>query len=150
MREKYKGLRGTVKRNMLIKDQAELLAFYHLHGPEATKKEFGIKRDDTLDNIVNYKPDWKRREEEKLLERFEYRLIATEQQVREYHHEQIELKKQYEQFVPAVSNQLLEKFFKPLVRLTMKLPRELEIEEVDPLSLENFNPRVGKNEAEEH
>lgn len=148
MRPELVGLKAGPKHKWLEDHHGEVYAYYQLHGEKATMEEFGLRRVSTLEATLNYKPNWKIREDEKRFDHLEILMMQTQAAVQQYHHEQIETNRQFNEFQSAVANQITENFIKPLFSLVIKLPPGLEVEEDDPLSLEKLRQRLGKNESE--
>lgn len=126
MRPELVNMKGGPKHKWYEDHQPEVLQFYHLHGKDETMQEFGIRRESTLNSIINMKPRWKLDEQEKRIDRLQDRVLQAEERLRIYRHEQIDLTEQYQAFVPAISEQITEKFIKPLFSLVIKLPPALE------------------------
>ena len=108
------GLSGGPKQKWLREHRQEVMSYYNEHDPDATMKRYNI-RPMTLDNFLREKQI----HQDKLskADKAVIRAEIVEQGLREVRHEVAEMKKQYEEFVPLIANQLTDKFFIPLLSL---------------------------------
>jgi len=132
---------------MWLKQHRELvLEFHQEFGEEATKQTFHLTGT-TLHNLMTYPANTRNYKLTKV-----DRALAQGEIVRadiqELRQEVRSLKQLFERFQLSVGEQLIEKFFKPLLQAGIKVDNGVVIEEEDKLSLKDFdfkNPLLLKN-----
>ena len=136
--ERLKGLKGGPKHMWLEQHRELVLQFHHEFGDEATKETFHL-RESTLHNLLprirnTYRP--KLTKVDRALAQAEI-VSADIQQLRQ---EVSSLKQLFERFQLTVGEQLVEKFFKPLLQRGISIDSDLFTQkEEDKLSLKDFS-----------
>lgn len=137
MNRAAKGLSGGRKHHFLVVHREEIIAYYEIHGEEATRAQYSIAKDTTWYNFLNGKPPRKRKLAK--IDRLEARVGIAEEKARSANARVNELERQYSLFVPSLADQLTKKFFVPLVQGVIELPEELQLKEAeDPLDITDF------------
>ena len=141
---------ATIKdgqKHMWLKQHRELvLEFHQEFGEEATKQTFHLTGT-TLHNLKSYPTNthnYKLTKVDRALAQAE--IVRTD--IQELRQEVRSLKQLFERFQLSVGEQLIEKFFKPLLQKGIEIDFDLIIEEEDKLSLKDFdfnNPLLLKN-----
>ena len=135
------GTRGGVKQKWLRDHRDEILSYCRANGEEATRLEYNIKVDSTWQKLLSPV-----RRQPKTFDKADraisIALIAQAEAI-EAKRKNRDLEEQFAKFVPLVAEQLLEKFFKPLLAGMITLPPELEYKPTtNPTSLVNFKDLV--------
>jgi hypothetical protein len=114
-----------------------IIQFHQEFGPEATMKTFHLMRT-TLHNLLGsskYEPIPRITKADKALALAE----IARADVQELRQEVISLKRLFERFQQSVGEQLLEKFFMPLLQSGIKVDENLKLEEKNELSLDDID-----------
>lgn len=142
------GLRGGQKAMWLRLHHQEVLDYYQTNGVEATKREFHIFKDTTMDALLNdmgysYQP-YRGKPLDKPGE-LELRVQICLADNSELRQEIGELRQQFADFQQEVSEQLIDKFFKPLLQAGIQLDDSFKLKSrKDRLSLEGLSSQSYK------
>lgn len=144
MTEFHQGMKGGKKQLWLREHRALVLEYLNAYGTEATIKYFNMSRR-TLDAFVSREEPFHPSpfaKADKALQQIEIireQIYDTNARVRH-------MQGQFEQFTETVGDQLGRKFFTPLLRHVIKLPKSLEIEQKpDPLELAGLTKGKANN-----
>ena len=132
---------ATIKggqKHMWLKQHRELvLEFHQEFGEEATKQTFHLTVT-TLHNLLSY-PINTRNVKLTKVDRALAQAEIVRTDIQELRQEVGSLKQLFERFQLSVGEQLIEKFFKPLLQKGIEVDSDLAIEEEDKLSLKDFD-----------
>lgn len=144
--DKLATIKGGQKHMWLKQHQELVLEFHQEFGEEATKQTFHLTST-TLHNLMTSPINtrsFKLTKVDRALAQAE--IVRTD--IQELRQEVRSLKQLFERFQLSVGEQLIEKFFKPLLQKGIEIDSDLIIEEEDKLSLKDFdfkNPLLLKN-----
>ena len=111
------------RKNMWLRENWRLVTdFYHEFGFDATLKQFTMKPD-TLERFLDREGIEKK---DIRLEKLNLMAQMAIEGANEARRDVRELKGEYKHFTELVGQQLIEKFFVPVLRSAIKLPPELE------------------------
>ncbi len=133
---KLVGLKGGPKHMWLTQHRNLVLEFPQEFGEEATKQTFHFTQN-TLHNLltsVTTNHSHKLTKVDRALAQAE----ISRGDIQEIRQEIILLRQLFERFQFSVGEQLIEKFFMPLLQTGIKVDSNLTIEEEDKLSLKDF------------
>jgi hypothetical protein len=130
-------LKGGPKHMWLMEHRDPIIQFQQEFGPEATMKTFHLT-ETTLHNLLGsskYESIPRITKADKALALAE----IARADVQELRQEVISLKRLFERFQQSVGEQLLEKFFMPLLQSGIKVDENLKLEEKNELSLDDID-----------
>ncbi|MFC1916282.1 hypothetical protein ACFLW4_06310 [Chloroflexota bacterium] len=137
-KEELSQLKGGRKRMWLEQNYDLIIRFHQEFGAEETQIAFNLK-EVTLEQLLR-QPIRKNRTQFTKDDRAIAQAEIANQGVRELKQEVKQLRTNFERFQETVGQQLIEKFFRPLLQKSLSLPLELELKkEKDPLDLRNFD-----------
>ena len=135
--DKLATIKGGQKHMWLKQHQELVLEFHQEFGEEATKQTFHLTGT-TLHNLLSY-PTNTRNYKLTKLDRALAQAEISRADIQEIRQEIILLRQLFERFQLSVGEQLIEKFFMPLLQTGIKVDSNLTIEEEDKLSLKDFD-----------
>ena len=132
-------LRGGEKRMWIERNYELIITSHEELGFEMTCMAFHM-RPNTLESLLVSRPPRRHRPR---LDKSDRALIQVEMlraEVKELKQELMQLTQDYSTFQESISQQLVDKLFRPFLQNSFTLPSELELKEQDnPLSLEGFS-----------
>ena len=135
--DKLVGLKGGPKHMWLTQHRDLVLEFHQKFGEEATKQTFHLTQN-TLHNPLTSATtnhSYKLTKVDRALAQAE----ISRADIQEIRQEIRSLKQLFERFQLSVGEQLIEKFFMPLLQTGITVDSSLTIEEEDKLSLKDFD-----------
>ena len=135
--DKLVGLKGGPKHMWLTQHRNLVLEFHQGFGEEATKQTFHLTGT-TLHNLLTSlttNRSYKLTKVDRALAQVE----ISRADIKEIRQEIILLRQLFERFQLSVGEELIEKFFMPLLQTGIKVDSNLTIEEEDKLSLKDFD-----------
>jgi hypothetical protein len=136
--DQFTKLKGGQKHMWLENHRDMILTFYDEFGETITRTTFNLKGE-TLHNLLatgtSHRKSGRLSKADKALAQSEI-LRADLQEIRK---EVISLKKIFERFQQSVGEQLVTKFFMPLLQAGIKMDADLNIEEEDKLRIDNID-----------
>lgn len=131
-----KGTKGGQKQLYLKQHRAEIIAFYRSFGSEEACRQYNMT-EQTLKKLLNSPEPLNRKDDRAVIiaQMAEARSVEIKKEVDD-------LKRQYSIFVDSVARQLLEKFFRPLLQQTIKLPAGLEWKPDTMLKLDDLDELI--------
>jgi len=133
-------LKGGQKEKFIAENRDFILKYCQLFGVDDCLKQFKLTKE-TLENIEDYPERVRVIEPLSQIDKVEITSRIAIESTRELRHEVNALKKQFEEFQDAVSMQLVNKIFKPIME-TIKLPASIEKIEDKTLNLEDITPKA--------
>lgn len=132
-----RGTRGGRKQLWLKQHKPEIKAYYYRFGVEETCREFNMK-EETLEKLINSPNPLNRKDDRALIiaKMADDRSVDAKKRVSK-------LEKDYSLFVETVIKQLEKRFFEPLIRNGIQVPKELEVcEEKNLLDITDLDDNI--------
>lgn len=137
--EQFTKLRGGRKQMWLRQHRETILAFYNSFGEKETRKTFCLT-EITLQTLVTPKANSRRFSQMSKADRALARAEISEVGLLELRKELKELRQLFDHFQQSVGEQLLTKFFLPLLQSGIKVDKQLDTPEtIDPLRIDNID-----------
>lgn len=126
--DQFTKLKGGQKHMWLRQHREAILAFYESFGEEDTRKTFCLT-ENTLQSLIKSKPDERRFSRLSKADKALARAEISEAGVIELRKEVKELRQLFEHFQQSVGEQLLNRFFLPLIQSGIKVENLLDAPE---------------------
>lgn len=137
--EQFTKLRGGRKQIWLRQHRETILAFYNSFGEKETRKTFCLT-ETTMQSLVTPKANRQRFSQMSKADRALARAEISEVGLLELRKEVKELRQLFDHFQQSVGEQLLTKFFLPLLQSGIKVDKVLDKPEAtDPLRIDNID-----------